>query len=378
MARIINVDVNGEFIDKDSKFGGVQGEGNTTTLHLTFDASWDGYGKRVVWRDAQGEDPVAVVLTQSAASMAEPDYKQREYDTPIPTEPLKLPGWCTFTIEGYKEGTPGAIALTVSDALEVQVNDSFYTPAEPTPSQAQQLLGFIEQIKPDMEAFAKEAKSWAVGGTGSREGEDTDNSKYYSQQSRDSADESARQAGLAEDSKDEAARQAGLAENSKDEAMRQAGLAKESAGNAAAEAGKAAGQAVLSQSWAVGGTGSREGEDTSNAKYWAKVAEGAAGGGVTTFNGRAGAVVPMEGDYTPEMVGAVGVKIGGEQPEKGPVLWFDTGEGGEAEEILVPLDVGSQEATDPIHAAVDGTSYGVKNASLDGQPQNQKYDFTLI
>lgn len=183
MARVINVGVNGEFIDKDSKFGGVQGEGNATTLHLTFDASWDGYGKRIVWRNAQGEDPVALVLTQSVDEMAEPDYKKREYDTPIPTEPLKLPGWCTFTIEGYKADTPGAIALTVSDALEVQVNDSFYTPGEPTPTQAQQIMAAIEKIKPDMEAFAKEAKSWAVGGTNSRIGEDTDNSKYYAKQS---------------------------------------------------------------------------------------------------------------------------------------------------------------------------------------------------
>lgn len=183
MARIINVDVNGEFIDKDSKFGGVQGEGNATTLHLTFDASWDGYGKRIIWRNAQGEDPVALVLTQSVDEMADPDYNQREYDTPIPTEPLKLPGWCTFTLDGYKPDTPGAIALTVSDTLEVQVNDTFYTPGEPTPSQAQQIMGAIAEIVPDMEQIAKEAKSWAVGGTGSREGEDTDNAKYYAQQS---------------------------------------------------------------------------------------------------------------------------------------------------------------------------------------------------
>lgn len=161
MARVINVGVTGEFIDKDSKFGGVQGEGNATTLHLTFDASWDGYGKRIVWRNAQGEDPVALVLTQSVYEMSEPDYKKREYDTPIPTEPLKLPGWCTFTIEGYKEGTPGAIALTVSDFLEVQANDSYYTPGEPTPTQAQQIMAAIEQIKPDMEEFAKEAKEAA-------------------------------------------------------------------------------------------------------------------------------------------------------------------------------------------------------------------------
>lgn len=60
----------------------------------------------------------------------------------------------------------------------------------------------------------------------------------------------------------------------------------------------------MAKSWAVGGTGTREGEDTDNAKYWAKAAQGAAGGGVTSFNGRGGAVVSKQGDYTAAMVGA--------------------------------------------------------------------------
>lgn len=60
----------------------------------------------------------------------------------------------------------------------------------------------------------------------------------------------------------------------------------------------------MAKSWAVGGTGTREGEDTDNAKYWAKAAQGAAGGGVTSFNGRSGAVAPKAGDYTASMVGA--------------------------------------------------------------------------
>lgn len=59
------------------------------------------------------------------------------------------------------------------------------------------------------------------------------------------------------------------------------------------------------QSWAVGGTGTREGEDTNNAKYWAEQAHAAAGGGVMTFNGRNGAVVPQAGDYNAEQVGAI-------------------------------------------------------------------------
>lgn len=69
-------------------------------------------------------------------------------------------------------------------------------------------------------------------------------------------------------------------------------------------ASSAAANGKLSESWAVGGTGTRDGEDTNNAKYWAMAAQGAAGGGVTSFNGRGGAVVPKQGDYTAAMVGA--------------------------------------------------------------------------
>lgn len=62
--------------------------------------------------------------------------------------------------------------------------------------------------------------------------------------------------------------------------------------------------AVLAQSWAVGETGTREGENTDNARYWAQQAHMAAGGGVVSFNGRTGSVIPKKGDYTASDVGA--------------------------------------------------------------------------
>lgn len=250
MPRVINVSVNGEFISKDNSVGGVQGEGNATNLHLVFDASWAGYGKRVIWRNAQGEDPVAVILTHSPEEMAEPSYDELVFDTPIPTEPLKLPGWCTFTIEGYKDDDVKAVALTVSDSLKVIFNDSFYAPGEPTPSQADQIMAEIAKIEPQMEAFAKEAKSWAVGGTGSREGEDTDNAKYYAGQAKQSAQDAEGSAGAAEasaeaakDSENAAGASAGAAASSAAAAASSAGAASQSASAASGSAGAAAGSA---------------------------------------------------------------------------------------------------------------------------------------
>lgn len=58
---------------------------------------------------------------------------------------------------------------------------------------------------------------------------------------------------------------------------------------------------VYAESWAVGGTGTREGEDTNNAKYWSEQAQGAVSG-VASFNGRTGVVVPATGDYKSEMI----------------------------------------------------------------------------
>ena len=76
---------------------------------------------------------------------------------------------------------------------------------------------------------------------------------------------------------------------------------KNAAANSATEAAAAA---TAATSWAVGGTGTRAGEDTNNAKYWAEQASQAAGGGVTSFNGRSGLVIPQADDYTAAMVGA--------------------------------------------------------------------------
>lgn len=69
------------------------------------------------------------------------------------------------------------------------------------------------------ENYAKVSESWAIGGTGARDGEDTDNAKYYSDQAK---------------------------------------LYKEDVEEASS----------YSQSYAVGGTGTRDGEDTDNIKYY--------------------------------------------------------------------------------------------------------------
>lgn len=83
MDRTINIDVNGEFVKKDNKNAGVQGEANATKLHITMSADWEQYSKRIIWRDPMGEKPVAVVLYNSVEDLvAKKD--PLVFDTPIP------------------------------------------------------------------------------------------------------------------------------------------------------------------------------------------------------------------------------------------------------------------------------------------------------
>lgn len=65
----------------------------------------------------------------------------------------------------------------------------------------------------------------------------------------------------------------------------QAGIATDAAEEAAGSAESAETNAKLSESWAVGETGTREGEDTNNAKFWALVAQqGAEHSGYAIFD----------------------------------------------------------------------------------------------
>ena len=90
-----------------------------------------------------------------------------------------------------------------------------------------------------------------------------------------------------------AASSAGTAASTASSAARTASTAAEAASGSASQAsaaataaaGSAAGAETASktaQSWAVGGTGTRPGEDTDNAKYWAEQAQAVAGGDFAT------------------------------------------------------------------------------------------------
>ena len=123
------------------------------------------------------------------------------------------------------------------------------------------------------------AESWAVGGTDSREGEDTDNAEYYSGLSDSSAQDAAASATEAESyAKGGTNSRTGEdTDNSKYYSEQSSGYADASSGYA----DNSAASAVLSESFTKGGTGTRTGENTDNANYYRGLAETAKTGAQT-------------------------------------------------------------------------------------------------
>ena len=137
---------------------------------------------------------------------------------------------------------------------------------------------------------AKLAESWATGGTFARDDENVNNAKYW-----------AEYAHTAEEHVVEAENAVMSAETKALAAAEAAALSETHAATSESHAETSEQKAELSESWAVGGTGKREGEDTNNAKYWAEYAKASAIG-VSSFNGRQGVVTPQSGDYSYDQI----------------------------------------------------------------------------
>ena len=156
----------------------------------------------------------------------------------------------------------------------------------------------IQKQLDNAEDYSIKAERYAVGGTNTEEGEETDNAKYYCEKSSEFADAAESAKSDAETAKSEAESAKTAAEAAKSEAefaeaMAHAfanGLegyeeivsAREHSENAynsavAAESAKSAAEnaAILAKRYAVGGTGTVEGEDLDNAKAYYEYTKGA-------------------------------------------------------------------------------------------------------
>lgn len=122
-----------------------------------------------------------------------------------------------------------------------------------------------------------------------------------------------------------------------------------------ANAQAAAASATLAQSWAVGGTGSRTGEDTNNAEYWSQQSAQSAQQAVGFRTMQGGAVLPINGDvdltqpYPTETYASVTITSAADRIDSVTVNGYttQTGSGDSSPTNIRPIE----------NAGADGTTF---------------------
>lgn len=153
---IIEVKVKGNYVTKDNKNAGTQGEANANALRIEFDAGWDGCSKTINWWDAKGIFAVGRVLT--ADLLEDLKASTRIYLTEIPGEAMREWGQCMFGIDGYINGKR---KRSVYAKLVVKPGQGSIVLEEVTPSQIEQLQVQIDTLLADMQAEANRASAAA-------------------------------------------------------------------------------------------------------------------------------------------------------------------------------------------------------------------------
>lgn len=161
MDKTIQINVKGQYVSRGAGDGGVTGSGNVDRLRISFDESWDGYAKTATFWDANGENPVKVILGTNMLDST--DELGRTYLIPIPPEPLAVEGEYIAVIDGTVEGKRGRSETILLHAEYAPMDDDAGEPADPTPTQAEQLQAEIDAIKEDIvdAAAAADAKEAA-------------------------------------------------------------------------------------------------------------------------------------------------------------------------------------------------------------------------
>lgn len=241
MTRTIPLKIQNEYISGDKVLIGAAGSHNDVVLRMEFSPLWEGLTKTVQFRDALGEKTIETLLT---ADLLEKN-STTVYMVPVPNGAKKYAGEMTLAVKGAAvSGDKETRATTAVHGAftvgESKWDTSAETEQDVNATQAEQLQRQIDAVLGKINGAAASANAAAA--------------------SAQSAAESAETATAA------------------------AG----SIGNAVTAAAKSAAAAAASEK---------------SAEYWAGQAQQAAGGGVVSFNGRAGSVVPKAGDYDKGMVG---------------------------------------------------------------------------
>lgn len=236
------------------------------------------------------EDGTKISLTNGIATI------------PVALQVLAVDGPVHCQVELYAPAAEGELLSAnrlATFEFEILVSPSVYPDAEVISGD------YVNIISKQLELLASKAKANAdaAAGSATNAAASATSAGKSATAASEKASAAANSASAAATSAQTATDAASTASAAAEAASGSASEAQESAAAAAESAASVNGINKTAQSWAVGGTGTREGEDTNNAKYWAEHAQQAAGGGVVSFNGRTGSVVPQAGDYDKGMVG---------------------------------------------------------------------------
>lgn len=177
------------YIDKDGKVSAIVKEGSIEEKHLE-----PNYLAKIKVEVAKSES------SQQAAAMSEINAKASENAAKASETAAKTSETNAKASEtaAAKSATAAAISETNAKASETSASQSAATATSEAASASQSASTAIDKATiatqkateiigkaESAEESATKAQSYAVGGTGSREGEDSDNAKYYYQQAKD-------------------------------------------------------------------------------------------------------------------------------------------------------------------------------------------------
>lgn len=187
--EFLNSDTVAFYIDKDGKVSAIVKEGSIEEKHLE-----PNYLAKIKVEVAKAES------SQQAAAMSEINAKASENAAKASETAAKTSETNAKASEtaAAKSATAAAASESNAKVSETSASESSATATEKASSASQsadtaaekadiatqkaaEIIGKAESA----EESANKAQSYAVGGTGSREGEDSDNAKYYYQQAKD-------------------------------------------------------------------------------------------------------------------------------------------------------------------------------------------------
>lgn len=345
MNRIISLSVEDMYIKYTGEAFGATGSHNAVTLRMTFGPAWEGTAKTAYFTDALGNTSVALVLGLDTLvdGAYEVDVPSEALKTAgvatITIKGVLVSGEITTkaitTAAGHfrvldselpdSAGSAGTITPSDKDQLQAEIAgmETLFTTAKAAAETAAANAKVSEtNAKASETAAASSASSAEASKTASAKSAatattqasaaDASAAKSAASQkaaqaaetnakasetaaaksqtgaetaaasAQDSAAAAAKSAQTAQGAASTATNAASSADQAATAASGSASQAQDSAAAAAKNAASVDGISKTAKSWAVGGTGTRPGEDTDNAKYWAEHAQAVVGGDFAT------------------------------------------------------------------------------------------------